>query len=644
LRTLTLASTSTVNPNGVITLSGALNGAGDLNISGRLNWRGQMAGTGTTNVLAGATFVIDGSQPQLLRTLNNAGTANYQPTSNMVFSGGTFNNQTGALFDVLVEKQLFQSGGTNAFNNAGTLRKLSGTGETLFNLPFNNTGTVNLQSGNLNFSTGGTSTGSFTGAVGTEFKFGSATLQASSSLSAATVTFTLGANTVAGTYNVSSTTNVNAGTTFTGSNITSVGTALNVTSTATFNSNTITAQTITLDGTLNGSADVNPTATGTFNLNGILNGTGMTNIAAGATLNLGGSQPSLGRTLNNSGTVNYQPTSSMVFTGATFNNLAGALFEIKNGNQMFQLGGTNLFVNAGTVRKTTSSAAMIINVPFNNNNSVDVQAGELDLRAGGTSAGSFTGTAGTKLDFTSHTLQAASSVAIPSVQFGGANTVAGTYNVSSNTNIAGGTTIFSGNVQSVGTTLDLTGRADFNSNAVSAGTINLNGQLGGSANVSPTAAGTFNFRGIMAGTGQTNIPAGATLNLDGSQPQLKRTLNNGGTANYSVTSNMVFSGGTFNNQAGATFNVLVDNQLFQSGGSNLFSNAGTLRKTAGAGTTAFNLPVTNGGLLEVQTGTLRLQVSYTQVAGGDTFLNGGQITSDGIMIIQGGTLRGAGTI
>src|SRR5205085_4789670 len=71
---------------------------------------------------------------------------------------------------------------------------------------------------------------------------------------------------------------------------------------------------------------------------------------------------------------------------------------------------------------------------------------------------------------------------------------------------------------------------------------------------------------------------------------------------------------------------------------------GTLRKTAGAGTTAFNLPVTNGGLLEVRTGTLRLQVSYTQVAGGDTFLNGGQITSDGIMIIQGGTLRGAGTI
>src|SRR5205085_9363012 len=39
-----------------------------------------------------------------------------------------------------------------------------------------------------------------------------------------------------------------------------------------------------------------------------------------------------------------------------------------------------------------------------------------------------------------------------------------------------------------------------------------------------------------------------------------------------------------------------------------------------------------------------MHVSYTQVAGGDAFLNGGQITTDGIMIIQGGTLQGAGTI
>src|SRR5205085_3898594 len=171
--------------------------------TGTFNLNGTLAGTGVTNIATGAILNLGGSQPNLQRTLNNAGTANYQPTSSMVFSGGTFNNQSGALFDVLVEKQLFQSGGTNAFNNAGTLRKLSGTGETLFNLPFNNTGTVNLQSGNLNFSAGGTSTGNFTGAVGTEFKFGSATLQANSSLSAATVTFTLGANTVAGTYNVS---------------------------------------------------------------------------------------------------------------------------------------------------------------------------------------------------------------------------------------------------------------------------------------------------------------------------------------------------------------------------------------------------------------------------------------------------------
>ncbi|HYX43099.1 MAG TPA: carboxypeptidase regulatory-like domain-containing protein, partial [Pyrinomonadaceae bacterium] len=267
-------------------------------------------------------------------------------------------------------------------------RKLAGTGETLFNLPFNNTGTVNLQPGILNFGVNGTHTGSFTGAAGTAFKFSSATLQAASSVSAPTVSFIAGANTIAGTYNASSTTNVNANATFSGTNITSVGSTLNVTGSATFNSNSITAPTINLDGTIGGSADLSPTATGTLNFNGTLNGTGTTNIAAGATLNLGGAQPQLKRVLNNAGTANYSPTASMVFVGGTFNNQTGATFNVQSDTQLFQSGGTNAFNNAGTVRKTTGASEANFNLPFSNTGTVEVQAGTIRF------ASSYTQTAG----------------------------------------------------------------------------------------------------------------------------------------------------------------------------------------------------------------------------------------------------------
>src|SRR5205085_771232 len=320
-----------------------------------------------------------------------------------------------------------------------------------------------------------------------------------------------------------------------------------------------------------------PTATGTFNLNGTLAGTGVTNIATGAILNLGGSQPNLQRTLNNAGTANYQPTSSMVFSGGTFNNQSGALFDVLVEKQLFQSGGTNAFNNAGTLRKLTGTGETLFNLPFNNTGTVNLQSGTLNFGVSGTDTGS------------------------------------------------------------------VTGSATFNSNSITAPTINLDGTINGSADLSPTATGTFNLNGTLNGTGTTNIAAGATLNLGGSQPQLQRVLNNAGTANYSPTASMVFVGGTFNNQMGATFNVQSDTQLFQSGGTNAFNNAGTVRKATGAGEANFNLPFTNTGTVEVQTGTIRFGNSYTQTAG-LTFLNGGNFASNSTMSVQGGELRGAGTI
>ncbi|HEX8071742.1 MAG TPA: FG-GAP-like repeat-containing protein [Pyrinomonadaceae bacterium] len=638
---LTLASGGAVNANGIFRQSGTLDGAGALGVAGRLDFNGTLAGTGTTDIQAGATLNIGGTQPTLARTLNNAGTANYAPASSLVFSGGTFNNLAGATFNVLTESQLFQGGGTNLFSNAGTVRKATGAGTAQFNLPFNNSSTVDLQTGALNFSAGGTSAGAFNGAAGTTLRFSGHTLQAGSNVAAATVQFDA-TNTVAGTYNAATRTNVASGTTTFSGNVVNLGATLDVVGRADFNSNAVTVQTINLTGQVGGSANFGPTATGTLNFNGLLDGTGTTSIAAGATLNIGGSQPTLARTLNNAGTALYQPANSMVFSGGTLNNLSGALFEFRNSSQLFQGGGTNLFSNAGTARKTTSSAQLLLNVPFNNTGAVEVQAGELAIQAGGTSSGSFTAAAGTKFTFNAHAFQSGATVSAPTVQFDGANAVAATYNVTQLTNVASGTTTFTSNVVGLGTTLDVTGRADFNSNAVSAQTINLTGQIGGSANVSVPAGGTLNFNGRFDGTGATSVPAGATLNIGGSQPTLSRTLNNAGTANYAPASSLVFSGGTFHNLAGATFNLQNENQIFQSGGTNLFANAGTVVKTAGTGTLLFNVPATNAGTFEAQAGTIQFGAGYTQTAG-LTLFNGGNFASTAGFTLQGGELRGAGT-
>jgi hypothetical protein len=56
-------------------------------------------------------------------------------------------------------------GGASTFENAGTFRKSAGAGTTTVSIPFNNTGTVDVQAGILALD-GGTSSGNFNAAAG----------------------------------------------------------------------------------------------------------------------------------------------------------------------------------------------------------------------------------------------------------------------------------------------------------------------------------------------------------------------------------------------------------------------------------------------------------------------------------------------
>ena len=219
--------------------------------------------------------------------------------------------------------------------------------------------------------------------------------------------------------------------------------------------------------------------------------------------------------------------------------------------------------------------------------------------------------AGATLEFGggTHTLTAASSVnaASGAVSFSsGTVTVAGSYNTGTTTTIAGAVT-FSGTVTGVGSALTITGTATFNSSDVTIATLNLqsSGVLGGSANVNVT--GTANWSGgTMTGAGATNIPAGATLNLTtglNNHLFLARALNNAGTAilTQGGASGTVFflQSGTFNNQAGGVFDIRADRGINSNGGTNLFANAGVVRKSAGTGLSTVGIPFNNNGTVEV---------------------------------------------
>src|SRR5262245_46133808 len=172
--TMTLANGSTFTGAGLLTLSGTfaklniagsvtaatftissgnLQGSGTFTVTGELDWTGGGINNanGTVSIPVGATLMIEGNNDKSFSggTLNLAGATTWQDSGDFNLGGsGTVNNLAGATFTIMNGQKL----GGGHFNNAGTLIK-SGTGMTEVSvfITFINTGTIDVQSGDLNF-------------------------------------------------------------------------------------------------------------------------------------------------------------------------------------------------------------------------------------------------------------------------------------------------------------------------------------------------------------------------------------------------------------------------------------------------------------------------------------------------------------
>jgi uncharacterized repeat protein (TIGR01451 family) len=428
----------------------------------------------------------------------------------------------------------------------------------------------------------------------------------------------------------------------------------------------VTVQDLTLGGysTLGGSHAITVTNTMAWSYHTYMVGAGATNIASGATLmvtvgwgNYGNHYPILDtRTLNIAGTAILTSTASAdtssrlgLANGATIHNTGILDFQSDTGIAQDN-GSTGSVNNSGTLRKSAGTGTSPVSgVLVNNTGTVQALSGTLSLAGGGTSTGNFIAMAGATLDFGGGT---------QAITLGPSNNISGAGSVS----FSGGTTTIGG----MGT-YAVTGATVIYSN----GTMNMDldgttanmtlkdySTLGGSHAITVTNTMAWSYHTYMVGAGATNIASGATLtvtvgwgNYGNHYPILDtRTLNIAGTAILTSTASAdtssrlgLANGATIHNTGILDFQS--DTGIAQDNGSTgSVNNSGTLRKSAGTGTSPVSgVLVNNTGTVQALSGTLSF-TNFTQNSG-VTMLNGGSLASvSNPLNFYGGTLQGVGTI
>jgi hypothetical protein len=365
-----------------LTLSGGtLTGPATVTVENTFTWTGgTLSGTGDT-VLNGASSLSGGFFSMLGRLVDNNGTATITAGNSIDFTGsGVWNNNVGATFVLQDSSSLgnFFAGPSSAFNNFGTLNKTGPSGTASIGVPFNNSGTVDVQVGTLNLGGGGIGSSTFTVEAGAVLTAGNYTLQNATVAGAGVLQVgTFNSLTVAGASTVQNLT-VNGGTV-------TANAALDV-------------QNLTLSGgTLTGPATVTIDTAFTW-MGGTLSGTGDT-VLNGASSLSGGFFSMLGRLVDNNATATITNGNSVDFTGnVVWNNNASSTLLLQGSGSLgnFFAGPSAVLNNAGLIQKAAPAGTSGIGIAVNNSGTIEVDAGTLSL-AGLTNLSGTTLTGGTYL-------------------------------------------------------------------------------------------------------------------------------------------------------------------------------------------------------------------------------------------------------
>ena len=114
---------------------------------------------------------------------------------------------------------------------------------------------------------------------------------------------------------------------------------------------------------------------------GTLSGTG-TVFANGPLSVSGGGNKILGCDLEIDAGASWIDDGQFFLTNATLTNNFGSLLDVQNDRAIVNNGGTNAFINNGSLHKTMGVGETSIAVPCTNNGTMDVQSGELRFSQG----------------------------------------------------------------------------------------------------------------------------------------------------------------------------------------------------------------------------------------------------------------------
>ncbi len=356
---------------------------------------------------------------------------------------------------------------------------------------------------------------------------------------------------------------------------------------------------------------------------------GTLTVAAGGTLNFAGANSAYiySLTLTNNGTVNWSSGSITVGNTAIYNN---GLWQITGDNAFGNGGGSAVWVNTGTLRKSAGSGiSSIASFTFQNfGGVVEAQNGTLEFNGGGACllSGVFTNTAPAKFSFINGTWTDAGGF------FAGTGTNmfnSGTFNL--RTNVPPGLKFFGGDVW-------VTGTNTFQ-NAGAITNLTIEGAALRGTNI---VTGTLNFTSgsipeklTIATNGQFVVGGTANKLLYG------LTLINQGTVLCGGSLQIGNGGGIFNS---GLWQITGDFSVNYGGNTHIvWTNTGIIRKTAG------NLLINQfsqlddnfvnqpGGLVECLAGRLILN-SDTNSQFGGTF------NAVGFIDLAGGTWTDAGGV
>lgn len=593
--------------------SSRVQGSTAIRIDGILNWeRGFISTAG--DLLLNGILNFNGSNSRTLEggiSLINHGTINWNGSGQFRLKDNCqFLNQAGANLKLLgnAELSFITPSGGNLVNN-GTITRSGSAGVMLLETPLTNNGILSIEQGTLQLKRSSTHDGaSISHLAGTVLE-----------LDDATHNFQNGTQVIgAGTIRVSGATAAfDNG--FDGSGSLEVtGGSVSLASSAAFDNLTLTAATLSV-----ASGDL--TVSGNLNWNsGTLTGSGTLAVGGGVWIGSNTSKTLDGWQLTHAGSGVWSGDGALKLrNNAHILNQAGATLEIRgDGELSFENPNGGTFSNAGAVIRHSNPGTTLITVEVDNTGSITVESGSIKLtKSSHTLNGSYTVQAGALIEVTGgvHTLENTAISGAGEMRFddvpltcnGAGLSVASPATLSLQSNGA----IISGN-----------------------GPLQIDGFL-------DWQGGTIGGSGTLQVSGGLLVSSNDTKTLDG------RTLAHSGSGSWSGSGDIrLGNGAQIVNQAGANLEIL-DNAEFEflNPGGGQIINQGTIRKSAGDGTTIVKVDFDNSGVLDIANGTVRFTSALNNdsgtIRGGGTldvsaiaFQNAGTVapgSSPGILSVQG---------